>query len=75
MITITLIYSEAFAILLLQQICSFMSSNETLQRTLFSELSSSKALNRLSDMVLRSIYLINVILLSDRLPEQFRHHN
>ena len=48
-----------------------MSENETHSRTSFSTLSSSKALNRLSDIVLRSLFLINAILLNDRSSEQF----
>ena len=51
--------------------CSIMSSNETLSRTSFSTLSSSRALKRLSRIVLRSLFLINAILLNDRSPEQF----
>ena len=69
-----LIYSETFATFCWRKLFSYVFKWNTTQNIILMQRSAvptSKALNHLSDMVLRSLFLINAILLNDRSPEQF----
>jgi hypothetical protein len=56
--------------LLIMANVSMMSSKDNVDKTSFSMLNNSRAVKRLSVIVLRSFDLIKAILLNDRSPEQ-----